>query len=205
MAETQDGTAAGLDSFLAWAGRTGELNANTATALRTTCKGVLAVDAAGGGADVISLDVEALLDRWENLNRTRYSAGSLTTYRSRFRQSVAMYKAWLVKDPAWKVAGRASSSKGTRGAAATGRPRKEAPRPVTEDVKPDADVRHPPTETTGTRLVAYEMPLRPDLLVRLTLPVDLTPTDADRLAAFVRALAFTALGATTDTASGAQP
>lgn len=50
-----------------------------------------------------------------------------------------------------------------------------------------------------------EVPLRLDFLVRLTLPVDLTTTDADMLAAFVRALAFTALGATTDSATGAEP
>jgi hypothetical protein len=46
--------------------------------------------------------------------------------------------------------------------------------------------------SSGVRLVAYEVPLRPDLLVRQTLPVDLTAADADRLSAFVRSLAFVA-------------
>lgn len=44
------------------------------------------------------------------------------------------------------------------------------------------------------RLVSYEMPLRPGLLVRFTLPSDLTHDDADRVASFVRSLAFGATG-----------
>lgn len=195
VAEAHDATGAGLDLFLEWAGRTGELNANTAAALRGTCRGVLAVDEASDSSDVAALDVEALLDRWENLNRTRYSSGSLATYRSRFRQSVAMYKAWLTKDPDWKAAGRSSPSKGTRGAAKPGRPRKNAPTQGPADASPfteGAPTTDEPSSPSGPRLVAYEMPLRPNLLVRLTLPVDLTTADADRLSAFVSSLAFVA-------------
>ena len=39
-------------------------------------------------------------------------------------------------------------------------------------------------------MIVYDLPLRPDLLVRLTLPVDLTSADADRVANFVKSLAF---------------
>ena len=34
-----------------------------------------------------SLDVDALLERWANLRRNRYSDGSLNTYKTRFRQA----------------------------------------------------------------------------------------------------------------------
>ena len=81
-----------------------------------------------------------------------------------------MYKAWLVKDPACKSAGKASSMKGTPGVAKPGRPRKaQTAGPATstpESLEPEM--------VFGTRLVACEMPLRQDLLVRLTLPIDLT-------------------------------
>lgn len=193
MTETLDPSGQGLDSFLTWAGRTGEINANTAAALRGTCRSILAVDAAASEADVTAIDVEALLGRWENLNRTKYSSGSLATYRSRFRQSVAMYKAWLVKDPTWKTAGKSSSSKGTRGAGTPGRSRKGSsaqPAPRPDQPRQQTPVSPAGTDAAGVRLVAYEMPLRPDLLVRLTLPLDLSTADADRLSAFVRSLAF---------------
>lgn len=41
-----------------------------------------------------------------------------------------------------------------------------------------------------SQVIAYDLPLRPDLLVRLTLPADLTKADADRVAEFVQSLAF---------------
>ena len=40
------------------------------------------------------------------------------------------------------------------------------------------------------RLISYDLPLRPDLIVRLNLPHDLTMADAERVARFARALAF---------------
>lgn len=192
MAEATDGTGGGLDLFLEWAGRTGEMNPSTANAFRSTAGKVLAAhEQELDEIDVTRLDVEALLARWENLNRTNYSHGSLNTYKSRFRQGVAMYKAWLVKDPGWKSAGKSSPASGTKAATKVGRPRKskpEAPDPQADDA-PDSVVPH------GVRMVAYDLPLRPDLLVRLTLPVDLTKGDAARIAAFVNSLAFS--GATT--------
>jgi hypothetical protein len=41
-----------------------------------------------------------------------------------------------------------------------------------------------------TALITHDVPLRPDLIVRLTLPVDLTAADAQRMCAFITALAF---------------
>lgn len=43
-------------------------------------------------------------------------------------------------------------------------------------------------------LLAHDFPLRPDLLVRLYLPEDLTPADAKRVSRFVSALAVAGPG-----------
>lgn len=40
------------------------------------------------------------------------------------------------------------------------------------------------------RMLTHDFPLRPGLLVRCTLPVNLTRADADRIIGFVRTLAF---------------
>jgi len=45
------------------------------------------------------------------------------------------------------------------------------------------------TDETPSR-ITYDVPIRPDLVVRVTLPVDLTEADADRLSAFFRSLVF---------------
>ena len=41
-----------------------------------------------------------------------------------------------------------------------------------------------------TSLITHDVPLRPDLVIRLTLPVDLTHDDATRLCGFIASLAF---------------
>lgn len=191
MAEAHDGTGSGLDLFLEWAARTGELNPSTANSLRTAAGKVLKCSEEEDGTDVTRADVESLLARWENLNRTKYSAGSLQTYKSRFRMSVAMYKAWLLQDPGWKAAGRSAASVASRngGTAAVGGRVRKGPRPSATAPRPTAE-ESPSTPDAGVRMVAYDMPLRPELLVRLTLPVDLTDSDAARISTFVKSLAF---------------
>lgn len=39
-------------------------------------------------------------------------------------------------------------------------------------------------------LVDHDFPLRPDLMITIRLPVDLTSDDAERLCGFVRSLVF---------------
>jgi len=46
------------------------------------------------------------------------------------------------------------------------------------------------------RMVAYDFPLRPDLLARIVLPFRLTERDAKRVEAFVAALAIDDIPAT---------
>jgi hypothetical protein len=43
------------------------------------------------------------------------------------------------------------------------------------------------------RIVAHDFPLRPDVMVRLVLPVDLTADDAERVVGFVRSLTLRAV------------
>jgi len=48
----------------------------------------------------------------------------------------------------------------------------------------------PPRGGMTVDLMTYDFPLRHDLTVRLTLPVELTEADAERLIAFIRSLQF---------------
>jgi hypothetical protein len=184
MVTEHDGSGGGLNLFLEWAGTRGEMNPATAKTYQAAAKSVLSVEADPASVDIRSLDVAAILDRFETLNRTRYTSDSMATYKSRFRQAVAMYLAWLDKEPGWRQAGR-SRRAGTQAGATSRSSRKAtaAPDVVVDDVPSSANL-------AGRRLIAYDLPLRPNLLVRLTLPVDLTSADADRVANFVKSLAF---------------
>jgi hypothetical protein len=178
-----------MDEFLAWAGEKGELNKTTAGLLRSTVGKVLSIDGDASEIDVTQLDVDSVLRRWETLNRTKYSEGSAQTYKSRFKQAIAMYNAWLVNDPGWKDAGKAA------GSGMTPRPRKGVIKKTASAKSkpaPAPQEEHEALPTAATRLLAYDLPLRPDLIVRLNLPVDLNEHDAARIAAFVKSVAFTA-------------
>lgn len=191
MAEATDGTAEGLHAFLDWAGDKGEMNAATARALKSSTGKVLEVSDDGLATQVASIDVEGLLSRWETKNKTKYTVDSLATYKARFRQAVGMYKAWLANEPDWKGAGRSTS------ATVSGTPRQRRQNGGSKRVpqaSQSSSTADPTSELVpypaGPRLVTYDLPLRPDLLVRLNLPVDLTTDDASRIATFVSSLAF---------------
>jgi hypothetical protein len=178
MAEN-DGTGAGLLEFLAWAAKTGQMAAATANAWAAAVRQVLAIEGDPAIVDVRELDVDALFDRFETLNRTSYSPGSMTTYR--FRSAVTAYNSWLNNEP-WKPGKRTVRTKPAGKASATAL--NSAPTPAASDQVPT------PQHGSTPRLVNYSVPLRQDLMVSLSLPADLTRSDADRIANFVRSLAF---------------
>lgn len=188
MAEHAEGTGAGLQDFLRWAGRTGEMNPTTAEAWAVACRRILEMTDDAENVELRDLDVDGLLSRFENLNRTKYSSGSMNTYKSRFRSAVTAYTAWLVNEP-WKPNQRTVKKKDDKPASPPSEPQQMTP----PAVKPaDATRVQPPAHEALPRLVSYTIPLRPDLMVEMTLPVDLTKADAARIAAFVDSLAFTA-------------
>jgi hypothetical protein len=193
------GTGQGLLEFLDWAKERGELNPTTAGSYRSTAKNVLAVESAEvDSIELRTLDVDNLLDRHAKLNKLNFSEASLETYRSRFRSAVAMYLAWLDDDSDWKAAGRGKRQSPTNGSSAPTRRgavrRAKSPAVPSEQTTKDSSGAASDTATAeapaGVRLMTYDVPLRPDLIVRVTLPIDLTTSDAQRLATFVNSLAF---------------
>jgi hypothetical protein len=189
MTEHAEGTGAGLQDFLEWAGRTGEMNPTTAEAWAVACRRILDVSGDPEKVDVRTLDVDALLARFENLYRTKYSSGSMTTYKSRFRSAVAAYVAWLANEP-WKPNQRVVKKKGENAAGSDVTDTSKQASTVKKATEPERV--NPPAHDALPRLVSYNVPLRPDLMVDITLPVDLTKADAARIAAFVNSLAFSA-------------
>lgn len=197
------GTGEGLLEFCDRMGERGDMNASTARAFRSSLKKILAIESDNADSiDIRAVEIDDLLDRFAKLNRADYSDGSIATYRSRFRLGVAMYLAWLDGDPNWKKAGRpvgqqtGSQNSSTSSARKPTRRRPSQPPdgnkapPAADQAASGAATKEDDGPPAGVRLITYDVPLRPDLIVRVTLPVDLTVGDAERLAAFVRSLAF---------------
>jgi hypothetical protein len=161
-------TGADLCEFLYGLATRQEIDRSSAKGYLHATKVVLGTVPTGGGAMDVgdARAVDALLSRFEAETGGKYSDDTVKTYKSRFRVAVALYRAYLDGDPNWKSVAKPFAR---------------------EDALMFSDRARP---ADGSRLVAYDLPLRPDLLVRINLPVDLNRADADRIATFVRSLAF---------------
>ena len=194
------GTGQGLLEFCDRLASRGDVEPERAKAYRTSAKKILEVESANlDDINLRELDVDDLFARFVKLNKAIYSDGSLKTYRSRFRLVVTMYLAWLDDDPGWKTGGRqapkaANGSAGSSRKTASNRqarPPAAQPQPSQSENSETTREKTPAmVSSSGAPLISYDLPLRHDLIIRMTLPIDLTETDAERLTAFVRSLAF---------------
>jgi hypothetical protein len=160
-----------------WAAEKGVMNRNTAAGLRAACVQVLGVLDDSDEVDVESLNIEELLTRFQNLRKQRFKPQVLEAYKRRFRNAVKSYKDYLENPGAWKPATQDRSSAATR-------------RPRASDASVPSDgtstgVGRPYASVAPVGSEEYRFPLRPGVMARLTLPVDLTRDEAKRLKAFV--------------------
>ncbi len=197
--QIMQGNGQGLIEFCERMGERGDLNKATAAAFRTVARKVLAVESPDfASIELRTLDIDDLFDRFVKLHKADYGEASIETYRSRFRLGVAMYLGWLADEPTWKTAGRATTKRQPKPGNSSRPSSNRRPGPPKSDSKASDDhlattrdgVAPAAPADPGVRLMTYDVPLRPDLIVRVTLPLDLTQEDADRLASFVRVLAF---------------
>jgi len=202
-----DGNAAAMGRFFTWATEKGELPAPRVNNMRTAVNRILAVEEEPERVDIRSLNVEDLLERFEIKNKARYNLDSMATYKSRFRVAIDTYRSFLEGGTEWRAIGRGATARPTA---------KKALKRIVKQTKPAALGSAPssPDETSPKRsgasgsdmprMISYDYPLRKELVVRLALPVDLTPSDARRLAAFIQSLAFTPDGAGTEAGAASE-
>lgn len=189
MADIRSGDGHGLLEFLDWAANKHEIPKATAQNLRGAAAKVLDVEQDLSSVDIRTIDVDDVLRRFEIKSGSAYNVASLTSYKSRFRAAVAMYMAWLSGEPGWRGNQRKTRTNGGDSRRARSESAKKTPAPRSSPSVTSTG----PAEAASpsvSKIVQYTMPLRPDLLVHLSLPVDLTYADAERVANFVKSLAF---------------
>ncbi|SRR6266568_3274444 len=176
----------GLD-FVAhwdWAASKGLLNRNTAHALKAAVTRILRIEGDNWeSVDVRSIDVDSLLDRFENLAKKDYTPGSLGTYRSRFKKALGLYLSFLRDPRGYKPQGRERSLPADR-------PRATAQRSSRSDVEDFSLSRFGDSlSTSSIRLVRYPFPIRQGVIAELLLPADLRPDEVKRLTNFLDSIA----------------
>lgn len=164
----------------------GDMNANTAGAIRAACSQVLAVEKDWQTLDVTKINVNDITRRFENKRHDDFKAASLATYKKRFTQGLADYLNYVKEPSAWKAPSLERRGRKPKAKVATnGKPETAtsvaAEHPVT--------VEHPKAATLHNGLTEYPFPLRDGRFVYLHLPADLKKPEVARLTAFLNTLA----------------
>jgi len=109
---SNNGSGQDFVDFWKYAGARGLMNPTSARQLAGTVRTILAIDNDWENTDVKTLDVDGLLQRFENLLSREYTPKSLQTYGSRFRKAHESYLRYLESPSTWKFE-TASSRKST--------------------------------------------------------------------------------------------
>lgn len=158
----------------------GDMNKNTAAAMRAACVQVLsALDDHWEEIDIRELDVEEALRRFQNLRAKEFKQKTLDAYARRFTQAVASYLAYAKNPRSWKPHARERMVRSRRVAGHA---------QTVDNVNRDDEVARAARPPQGS-LVEYPFPLRDGLTARLMLPRDLKSAEVKRLTAFMATLA----------------
>jgi hypothetical protein len=170
--------------FLEYLGEKGMVPQATASARRTAAFKVLAVLSDEEAQDVIDLDIDHVMSRFDNLNLHQYTPESLQSYRSRLKTALSDFRAYsenpVLFRPNGKVRQRQKAASG-----ATQESRKKHP-VVVPSAPPSGFSTAPAVDLPNVSQLPIQ--LRQNLTVRIFgLPFDLTKQEAQKIANIVLA------------------
>jgi hypothetical protein len=182
------GSAAGFMSFMDFMIQKGYGTPGSISLLKSAAKQVFSIVEGEDfdGVDVRSFDIDEYLSRFENRSMGRYTAESLSAYRSRFRKAIESYRSYLA-DPNWKPAARSTTARRTL---ASGLPNGKKSDKQQKAVGGDRATKSEVPRDASASTIAYPFPLKSGQIAQLHLPTRLDRDDAERMTAFIRALVF---------------
>lgn len=177
---------AGLLQFLDTLGMKGLANANTVQSLKVACGKILVDLSDAEETDVRTIDVGLAVRKFNNKNPGKLSPSSLSEYQRRVTLAIREFDLYQGNPTGYRGIGRGPTSKQDGGEKAASRKREGGPREVGRTETPTPSNAPSATSTSG---LSFAFPLRQDFLAQLVLPRDMKLEEAQRLCAFVRALA----------------
>jgi hypothetical protein len=169
-----------LLEFLAHASDKGLMPAATATALGVASRNVLGVLDASEREDLRNVDLDSVIDRFNNKRAKDFNPSSLKEYGRRVHRAIDLFLSWRGDPASFTVKTRAGSNARKKDRA--GRPESVS---MTQE---EADIPVTALHDFGGYKSAF--PIRPGIVVTVSnIPSDLTAAEAERLATFVRMLA----------------
>ncbi len=172
---------ADLLDFLSHAGDRGLMPTATAQALAVAVRNVFDVLGDEEQADLRKLDIETAIKRFNNKRAKDFNPSSLKEYARRVRRALELYHQWRENPADFSVKTRTSSAS-----------QKEKVTQVEAHSVANPTFQAPDRSPVFTTIGGYQsaFPVRPGRVVTLlNVPEDLTTSEAERLAQFVRMLA----------------
>lgn len=188
----EDWTAGAVTDFCDYLSEKNYVASQTATSWKTAVTRVVELAEGDGweNVDLQNVNEELLFTRFENAARSDFTGGTIKAYEKRFKKARSEYEAWVAAPGEYspdirrravgKDEGSSSSQKAKSKSSTSAKSSSQnghsngngaAVIPVSEDA------------------LSYPFPVRPGIVGQITLPSDLTPDEAERVAGFIRALA----------------
>lgn len=184
MTEESKPTGKEVAGFLTTVAARGDMNSNTAGAMKAAVKEVLG--AVHGDewqdVDVTEIDLDQYADRFARLRASNFKADSLKVYQARFKNAIGLFMEWRANPAEWKYKPK--------------RPYKDRPKAGQQAKREQGSSSNGARSSTvikepnDVQMIDYPYPLRRDLIVMVRLPADLTRQEAQRLQAYIESLAF---------------
>lgn len=173
-----------LIRFLEYLGEKGLIPQGTASARRTAAAKVLAVLSDDEAQDVIGIDLNLVMSRFDNLNPHQYTPESLQAYRSRLKTALEDFRSYCDNPVSFRPSGhsRAKIKKGDAGSKPVKKGTASNSAPALSPNTPTAPVVDLPNVNQ------LPIPIRQNLTVRVFgLPFDLTGAEAKKIANIILA------------------
>ena len=173
--------------FLEYLGGKGLVPQATASARRTAAFKVLSVLSDDEALDVIDLDLDHVMSRFDNLNPHQYTPESLQAYRSRLKTALSDFRAYSENPVSFKPNGKVRQR-----AKATANAAQESKKKLSSSLNPGIAVGFSNAPAVDLPNVSQlPIQLRQNLTVRVFgLPYDLTKQEAQKIANIVLAHAM---------------
>jgi hypothetical protein len=169
-----------LLDFLAHASERGLMPAATSQALAVASRNVFSVLSEEERGNEPFSDLDGVIRRFNNKRARDFNPASLKEYGRRVHRAVDLYQQWLASPADFSVKTRAST--GNKKKERSGR---QESAPASRDNSEDYNGR-----STSTNGYQTAFPVRPGHVVTIAnIPYDLTPSEAERIAQFIRILA----------------
>jgi hypothetical protein len=181
-------TKSGLIEFHDYAVSKGLLKANTGNARKAAVSQIL--EDFGLDDDLSSIDVPSEVLKYNNRHPGKLSPDSLTAYQQRVILALEEFKKYLANPLTYKgVMGRTPTAATAKAGGKIKTMLTEKPvESGTAMIETAPAPKHPTSAVTDTSLM-MPFPLRPTFLAQLIIPRDLSKDEANRLCAFIQALA----------------